>query len=161
MKFFQTLAFSATLALSALAVTPSIVYPAPGAVIMPGASFNFKYQSIADYGTSSYNYTVWLYTTPPADFAPLNNYASGYFFGRFAEPNYPGNPSPQNRAPKQLTMPNFAKLGGGFGAGSQVEDATFYLTVLEEYATQQGSVGYKISLVYNEVRYNVTGAGQE
>ncbi|TFK35237.1 hypothetical protein BDQ12DRAFT_668732 [Crucibulum laeve] len=161
MKFFQTLAFSATFSLSVLAATPSIVYPAPGSVIMPGASFDFKYQSIADYGISSYNFTVWLYTTPPADFAPLKNYASGYFFGRFAEPNYPGNPSPQNPAPGQLTMPNFAKLGGGFGVGSEVENATFYLAVLEEYGTGQGSVGYNISLVYNKVRYNVTDSGQE
>ena len=57
-----------------------------------------------------------------------------------------GNPSPSNLAPKQLTMPNFDTIGRGFGTGASTQDATFYLTVLEEYATGTVSQPYSIKL---------------
>ncbi|KJA23994.1 hypothetical protein HYPSUDRAFT_136780 [Hypholoma sublateritium FD-334 SS-4] len=156
MLFFRNV-ISFLLAVSQLAFssTPTINEPANGTTINPGADFDFSYQSIADYETSSYNYTVWLYTSPPQGFSPSINYASGYYFGQYSEPNYPGNPNPPNRAPKRLNMPNFATLERGFGTGSHAHNATFYLTVLEEYATN-GSLGYRISLAYNIVSYNGT-----
>jgi len=53
-------------------------------------------------------------------------------------------------------MPNFAMLGRGFGSGAHAHNATFFLTVLEEYGNGNGSVGYRISLSYNHIRYNAT-----
>ncbi|KAJ3509528.1 hypothetical protein NLJ89_g5180 [Agrocybe chaxingu] len=156
MQLISIIAAFLTLALAALAATPSIREPADGTIVNPGTTFDFSYQSIADYGASSYNYTVWLFTSPPTTFVPFSNYAAGYYFGRYAEPNYPGNPNPRNLPPKQLTMPNFAVLEKGFGTGSNVHNATFFLTILEEYGTGDASVGYRISLVYNHIRYNVT-----
>ena len=92
MRFISTGTILAVLgsAASVFSAKPSIQAPANGTVIKPGASFDFSYQSIADYGVSSYNYTVWLFTSPPTSVAQLANFATGYYFGRFAEPNYPG-----------------------------------------------------------------------
>ena len=42
-------------------------------------------------------------------------------------------PYPTNPAPSNLTMPNFAEGQGGFGTGKTASNATFYLTVLEEW----------------------------
>ncbi|KAF8158406.1 hypothetical protein B0H34DRAFT_656242 [Crassisporium funariophilum] len=137
MQLLHTVVSSTLFIVAVLAAIPHIEVPSNGTIIKPGAAFDFQYQSIADYGTSSFNYTVWLFTSPPTSFVPVDNYATGYYFGRFAEPNYPGNPSPQNLPPKQLNMPNFATLG----SGAQADNATFYLTVMEEYAT--GVVRYK------------------
>ncbi|KAF8964344.1 hypothetical protein BDZ97DRAFT_1919035 [Flammula alnicola] len=156
MVLFHSVLLLPFFARAVISATPTINAPSNGTVIKPGATFDFSYQSIADYGTSSYNYTVWLFTSPPSEFVPLNNYAAGYYFGRYAQPNYPGNPNPPNPPPKQLTMPNFATLKKGFGSGAQAHNATFYLTVLEEYGTGTGSLGYRISLVFNRVLYNVT-----
>lgn len=64
-----------------------IVAPANGSIIAPGASFNFQYISRADYGISSYNYAVWLFTSLPTSIAPSDNFATGYFFGRFSAQN--------------------------------------------------------------------------
>ncbi|KAF4617698.1 hypothetical protein D9613_005810 [Agrocybe pediades] len=139
-----------------LAAIPTIVSPANGTAIGPGQPFNFSYQSIADYGTSSFNYTVWLFTSPPRGFFPVDNYATGFYFGRFAEPNYPGNPNPPNPAPHQLIMPDFTKVGKGFSSGATAHNATFYLAVMEEYGTSAGSVGYRMSLVFNHILYNVS-----
>lgn len=101
-------------------------------------------------------------TTTPDSFAPSANFATGHFFGRFAEPNYPGmfkrfyltdpsgfatkltsvvclfvtgNPNPSNPPPAQLVMPDFAKSPGGFGVGEEMINGTFYVVVLEEYVT--------------------------
>ncbi|KAF9533218.1 hypothetical protein CPB83DRAFT_846077 [Crepidotus variabilis] len=137
--------------------TPSIVHPANGTSINPGETFDFFYNSIADYGVSSYNYTVWLFTSPPTfPFVQVENFAFGYYFGRFAEPNYPGNPNPPNPPPAQLTMPNFATMEKGFGNGASAHNVTCFLTVLEEYATGNGSVGYRMSLSSNHISYNNT-----
>jgi len=145
-------------AICALAATPAIVHPAEGTQIAPGSAFNFTYNSIADYGTSSYNYTVWMYTSLPGSFSPSETFASGYFFGRFAQSNYPGNPNPTNPPPPQLVMPDFSLLPGGFGIGTNPSAVPVYLAVMEEYGNgdhaSQGSIGYKISLQINELVYN-------
>lgn len=68
----------------------TISSPAPGTVIAPGASFDFQYNTRADYGVSSYNYTVFLLTSLPASFSASAEVADGHFFGRYGFPNYPG-----------------------------------------------------------------------
>jgi hypothetical protein len=75
----------------AYATGPGIIAaPANGTVIAPGASFDFHYTTRADYGISSYNYTVWLFTSLPTSIAPSDSFATGYFFGRFSTENFPG-----------------------------------------------------------------------
>lgn len=79
------------LAATTLAQTAgTISAPAAGTLITPGQSFDFSYNSHADYGISSYNYTVWLTTTPPTSMAQSDTFMTGHYFGRFSEPNYPG-----------------------------------------------------------------------
>lgn len=68
-----------------------IVAPRDGAHIAPGASFKFQYDGRADYGISSFNYTVWIFTSLPEFGVSADTFATGYFFGRFSEPNYPGS----------------------------------------------------------------------
>jgi len=138
------------------ATTPAIVKPANGSFIAPNANFDFQYHSIADYGTSSFNYSVFLFTSPPRSFVPSESFATGYHFGRFAQPNYPGNPSPQNTPPSTLKMPDFSKLGRGWGAGAPATHAMFYLAVIEEYETGSPSIGFRMSLTVNEIIYNGT-----
>ncbi|KAF7298928.1 hypothetical protein MIND_00840800 [Mycena indigotica] len=133
-----------------------IVQPANGAVIAPGAAFPFEYTTMADYGVSSYNYTVYLFTSPPASFSQSPDFAEGVFLGRFAEANYPGNPAPPNPPPATLTMPDFAKSPGGFGAGASGENRKFVLLVMEEYATGEGALGLRLALAMNSVVYNGT-----
>lgn len=78
-------------AVSAIAQTAgTISAPAAGTLIAPGEAFDFSYSSHADYGISSYNYTVWLSTTPPTSMAQSDTFMTGHYFGRFSEPNYPG-----------------------------------------------------------------------
>ncbi|KAJ7366991.1 hypothetical protein DFH08DRAFT_680269 [Mycena albidolilacea] len=113
----------------------TIILPADGTVIAPGQEFPFNYDGMADFGISSYNYTVWLLTSMPTAFAPSINFAAGHYFGRFSEPNFPGNPSPKNPAPPTLTMPDFSKNPGGFGTGKTDSNGNFLLVVMEEYAT--------------------------
>ncbi|KAF5386508.1 hypothetical protein D9757_005856 [Collybiopsis confluens] len=136
---------------------PTILEPANGTVIAPGSAFNFSYFSIADYGVSAYNYTVWLFTSLPTHAAPSIQFASGYDLGKYAEPNYPGNPSPPNPPPAQLILPDFSKPLGGFGSGFSVSHATFYLAVVEEYGTGHPTApGRSISVVMNHIIYNGT-----
>ncbi|KAJ6585095.1 hypothetical protein B0H19DRAFT_927570 [Mycena capillaripes] len=132
---------------SALATTPAIIQPADGTHIAPGQTFDFEYLSIADYGTSSYNYSVYLLTSPPLALMTSQNFGTGHYFGRFAEPNYPGNPNPPNTPPSQLFMPNFSNSPGGFGTGASATNATFYLAVFEEYSN--GQVSFPISQHYD------------
>ncbi|KAF7346468.1 hypothetical protein MSAN_01874800 [Mycena sanguinolenta] len=134
----------------------TIVQPADGTVIAPGETFPFQYESVADYGISSYNFTVWLLTSMPSSFGPAINFAEGHYFGRFAEPNYPGNPSPTNPPPATLTMPDFSKNPAGFGTGSSDSNGAFALVVMEEYATGEGSVGLRFALAMNQIVYNGT-----
>ncbi|KIK56700.1 hypothetical protein GYMLUDRAFT_230090 [Collybiopsis luxurians FD-317 M1] len=139
------------------AAIPLINEPANGTAIAPGAAFDFSYFSIADYGVSAYNYTVWLLTSLPSSTAPSIHFASGYDLGKYAEPNYPGNPSPSNPPPAQLIMPDFSKPLGGFGSGFSVSDAIFYLAVVEEYGVSNPTgPGRSISVVMNSIIYNST-----
>lgn len=140
----------------AYATTGTILAPANGTNIAPGASFSFQYSSRADYGISSYNYTVWLLTSLPTTFMPTDTFATGYFFGRFSAPNYPGNPYPKNPAPSQLIMPDFSNNPGGTGGGASAINAHYYITVLEEYATGQATAGFRIGLAVNQITYNAT-----
>jgi hypothetical protein len=87
-----TLLCTAALAVAAPArrTDHGIVSPTSGSVIAPGETFDFEYNTMGDYGISSYNVTVWLVTDAPTSFAPSVNFANGHFFGRFSFPNYPG-----------------------------------------------------------------------
>ncbi|KAK7056897.1 hypothetical protein VNI00_002615 [Paramarasmius palmivorus] len=138
------------------AIDPAIISPANGTHIAPGTSFDFEYQIMAERGLSSYNYHVWLFTQKPSEFSPSLNWAGGYYFGMFANPNFPGNPSPKNPPPAQLTMPDFSQNPGGWGSGGFVSDATFYLAVMEEYSNGDPFVGRRLSMVMNEIVYNAT-----
>ncbi|KAJ6605689.1 hypothetical protein B0H10DRAFT_2311611 [Mycena sp. CBHHK59/15] len=131
---------------SVSASTPVIINPAKGSVIAPNTFFNFNYHSIADYGTSSYNFTVWLFTSPPRFFEPSENFATGYHLGRFSQPNFPGNMHPHNLPPTRFQMPDFSKLGGGYGVGSPASHATFYFAVIEEYGDGAVSVYFSWSV---------------
>lgn len=75
----------------------TIEAPALGTVVPPGANFTFSYFPHADYGISSFAYDVWLLAAPngssPADGNQISLTTpgvSGYHFGRFDYPNYPG-----------------------------------------------------------------------
>ncbi|KAK7048465.1 hypothetical protein R3P38DRAFT_3174720 [Favolaschia claudopus] len=134
----------------------TIVLPPDGAVIAPGEEFAFEYDCMADFGISSYNFTVWLVTSFPKSMSPSNNFAEGHYFGRFGQPNYPGNPSPKNPPPATLTMPDFSKNPGGFGTGAVDSDGQFALIVMEEYATGEASIGSRFTLAVNRIVYNGT-----
>lgn len=54
-------------------------------------------------------------------------------------------------------MPNFAIPDGGYGAGAQAHDATFFLTVMEEYGT--GDVGADLCLIPFIGAETLTGIG--
>ncbi|KAJ6477329.1 hypothetical protein C8R47DRAFT_1140023 [Mycena vitilis] len=136
----------------------TIIAPADGTVIAPGETFAFEYSTMADYGVTSYNYTVFLLTSVPTTFAQSVDFAQGHYFGRFAEPNYPGNPSPKNVAPTTLTMPDFSKSEGGFGTGAVDSNGDFALVVMEEYGNGDGSVGSRLALAINGIKYNATSS---
>jgi hypothetical protein len=71
----------------------TITAPPPGTAVAPGANFTFAYTPHADYGISSFAYHVWLLTAPDTNAAAsimAPNSATGYYFGRFDYPNYPG-----------------------------------------------------------------------
>ncbi|KAF5369269.1 hypothetical protein D9758_002787 [Tetrapyrgos nigripes] len=123
----------------------------------------FKYQSIADYATSSYQYTVILFTKDPRNLQITNSldFATGYSFGQFDVQNYPAIPSARHPAPDYLQMPDFSKPLGGWGSGANVFDATFYLVVMEEYGTGEPSIGRRVSVVINEIIYNATDAAKD
>ncbi|KAF8975692.1 hypothetical protein BDQ17DRAFT_243423, partial [Cyathus striatus] len=57
----------------------------------------------------------------PQELKSVQDWTSGYFFGRFGHANFTGNPNPPNPAPKEFVMPDFSKLGGGFGQGRDVK----------------------------------------
>ncbi|KAH7921322.1 hypothetical protein BV22DRAFT_1072503 [Leucogyrophana mollusca] len=138
----------------------TITSPAIGTAIAPGAAFDFSYNTRADYGISSYNFTVWLWTGMPTAMSS-QQFATGHYFGRFAEENYPGasrNPNPQNPVPSQLVMPNLADALGGFGAGASASDVEMYLVVIEEWASGQGSLGVRFSQTSNTIIYNATSS---
>jgi hypothetical protein len=72
----------------------TIILPTEGTIIGPGEVFDFEYNGMADFGISSYNFTVWLLTAMPTSVAPSINFAQGHYFGRFSLPNFPGEFEP-------------------------------------------------------------------
>lgn len=70
--------------------TSGFISPTAGTIVAPGGQFDFKWDTMADYGLSSYNFTVFLFTQAPTSMAPSEFFGSGYYLGRFSEPNYPG-----------------------------------------------------------------------
>lgn len=140
----------------------AITAPTPGTAVQPGEAFSFSYMPHADYGISSFAYHVWLFTGPASSDAAgalaalAAGDASGYYFGRFDYPNYPGEfwmymrrslvngfggitavPYAKNPAPAQLTMPDFATSPGGFAAGATGSNVNMQLVVIEEWGTGQ------------------------
>lgn len=140
--------------------------PLAGTAVLPGANFTFTYNPHADYGLSSFAFHVWLLTgeDPDEDFGNsftslITSNPSGYYFGRFDYPNYPGEihmcylsdsltqrsvvtavPYAKNPPPPQLTMPDFSKSPGGFASGSAASNLTMRLVVIEEWGNSQVSV---------------------
>ncbi|KAK0212168.1 hypothetical protein DFS33DRAFT_1249554 [Desarmillaria ectypa] len=134
-----------------------ITAPASGTIIMPGESFSFSYDAMADYSISTYNYTVLLFTKLPSSLFSTTEWSSGHYFGRFDYPNYPAVPHSTHPAPANLTMPDFSQRpGAGWGGGANVTNATVYLLVLEEWLTGSNNFGLTMSLAINELIYNGT-----
>ncbi|EPT05094.1 hypothetical protein FOMPIDRAFT_1021467 [Fomitopsis schrenkii] len=161
MKFTTLLTSILAFATCACATGPSTInQPAAWTAIEPGAVFNFSYSAIGDYCQSSYGYAVYLVTEPAVSMAPSQEFMCGYYFGRYDTPNYPAVPYPTNPAPPNFTMPNFADSQGGFGTGKSASNATFYLTVMEEWDDCGGALGRKIAVVNTPIVYNATQSYQ-
>ncbi|EGN98287.1 hypothetical protein SERLA73DRAFT_109679 [Serpula lacrymans var. lacrymans S7.3] len=133
--FFTSIASNAAVVRDTPAGT--ISSPADDTTIAPGASFDFHYNTRADYGVSSYNFTVWLWSNVSLTMASPGQLATGHYFGRFSEENYPGTNNP---VPAQLVMPDLAISPGGFGAGANGTNAIFYIVVIEEWASGEVSL---------------------
>ncbi|KAJ6563541.1 hypothetical protein B0H10DRAFT_2239378 [Mycena sp. CBHHK59/15] len=122
----------------------------------PGAAFDFRYNTMADYGVTSYNYSVWLLTSMPTTFAQSTDFAEGHSSGALQSQTTLvcvsvvslilmaefriRQPVTQNPAPAQLIMPDFSKNP----------------VVMEEYANGSGSVGSRLALAVNSIVYNGT-----
>ncbi|PBK97586.1 hypothetical protein ARMGADRAFT_1162439 [Armillaria gallica] len=153
-KILYTLLFSVVVCVA----HPSIVQPHNGTRIDPGQQFDFEYKSIAEYGISAYNFTVWLFTSRPTSFFDA---AEKSLLGRTwvvirCAIILVRNDYPHNLPPPYLTMPNFKDLPVGFGVGESCENKKVYLVVIEEYATGEASVGLRMSLSMNHIIYNAT-----
>ncbi|KAJ6585090.1 hypothetical protein B0H19DRAFT_410277 [Mycena capillaripes] len=138
------------------ALKPVIVSPAKGSIIAPNTDFDFSYRSMAEYSVSSYNFTCWLFTSPPRFFEPTESFAMGYHLGRYSLSNYPANRYPHNPPPSTFRMPDFSTLGPGWGVGSNASHAKIYFAVIEEYGNGKPSLGYRMSLSFNEIVYNAS-----
>ncbi|KZT18432.1 hypothetical protein NEOLEDRAFT_168511 [Neolentinus lepideus HHB14362 ss-1] len=134
----------------------TIVSPSAGDSIAPGQAFDFQYNTMADYGSSSYNFTVFLVTAPAKSMVPSTEFMQGHYFGRFQEANYPAVPYATNPPPSQLIMPDLDQSPGGWGIGSSASNATFYIAVLEEWGSGEGALGAKMSLAVTQIIYNAT-----
>ena len=79
---------------TALAQDPgSILFPTPNQTIAPGSNFTFTYFGRADYGVSSYAYSVWLLNSDVVNTSVpsvADLFTEGWYFGRFDYANYPG-----------------------------------------------------------------------
>lgn len=95
------LTFLPYISLSALAlvlprqdVKGTISSPAAGTAIAPGSNFTFTYHPRADYGVSTYWYHVFLLDEAATKTSlgpfPMDIFSTGYYFGRYDYPNYPG-----------------------------------------------------------------------
>ncbi|KAK7681587.1 hypothetical protein QCA50_015320 [Cerrena zonata] len=139
---------------------PAINLPTAGTHIAPGANFSFSYNSLGDYGRSSYAYHVWLLADDAMGKAitPTTLFTNGYFFGRFDFANYPAVPYPKNPAPDHLTMPDFSQPEGGFGAGKAATNYQFQLVVIEEWDDGAGAVGRNLAISNTPIIYNATSS---
>ena len=75
-------------------VKGTISVPAAGTAIAPGSNFTFQYTPRADYGVSTFYYHVFLLdeaaTVDGSEPTPIDVFSTGYYFGRYDYPNYPG-----------------------------------------------------------------------
>ncbi|KAF7365108.1 hypothetical protein MVEN_00382100 [Mycena venus] len=146
------------------AASPSIVFPANDSVIAPNEHFKFHYQSIADSGVSSYNFTCWLFTSPPRQILrAVKHVCYGLSPGPILAVELPcrfklatANKSPHNPPPATFKMPDFSKMGAGWGVGSHATHAKIFFAVVEEWGDGEPSLGYRMSLSVNEIMYNGT-----
>ena len=70
-----------------------IIAPPAGAAVAPGSNFTFQYHPRADYGVSTFWYHVFLLdeaATQKPTTNPIDVISTGYYFGRYDYPNYPG-----------------------------------------------------------------------
>ena len=88
MRFLSTLCAVSSLlgAVQAVDSKGTITNPLNGTHIAPGESFEFTYNTRNDACLSSYNYTVWLLTSPPSTLSTLST--TGVFLGRFSDRTY-------------------------------------------------------------------------
>ncbi|KAK0201873.1 hypothetical protein DFS33DRAFT_1028907 [Desarmillaria ectypa] len=139
------------------AIKGEITYPINGTVIMPGKAFDFKYDGMADYSVSGYNYSVWLFTSLPQSFSPSESFGAGHYFGRYDYANYPGVPYANHKAPAQLITPDLSARLGGFGTGKSASNALVYLAVIEEWASGS-TFGFQMNLAMTQLIYNGTSS---
>ncbi|KAK0464508.1 uncharacterized protein EV420DRAFT_1475962 [Desarmillaria tabescens] len=146
------LVLSTTLSLpvSVSAGNGEITSPTNGTVVMPGESFDFKYDGMADYSVSGYNYSV----CPSHPLSPL---APGTTLDDTDYANYPGVPYANHPAPAQLVMPNLSARLGGFGTGKSASNALVYLAVIEEWASGS-TFGFQMNLAMTQLIYNGTSS---
>jgi hypothetical protein len=61
----------------------TIVAPANGTAVMPGQMVPFTYVSMAEYSVTSYNLSIWLYTSDPR-VGLFNGTTTGVFLGTWS-----------------------------------------------------------------------------
>lgn len=90
MHFLSALFAVASLFGAVQADTPRgvIASPVDGTHIAPGESFPFTYNIRIGQCALSYNYTVWLFTSPPETF--MTSTTTGVFLGRFSAASFDG-----------------------------------------------------------------------
>ncbi|CCM05548.1 uncharacterized protein FIBRA_07775 [Fibroporia radiculosa] len=135
----------------------SIVAPSGNASIVPGAIFDFDFDSI-NYCESGYEpITVWLLEQEPTDADVTSDgvFPNGtylYNFGEWLIPNF-GLPAEQTPPPppSTLTMPDFSTAAFG---GLIFSNATLYLAVIETYMDCPGYVAKEYGLSSTPIIYN-------
>ncbi len=70
----------------------TILVPTSGTAIEPAGNFTFTYSPRADYGVSTFAYHVFLLdaAATTTTLSAVDVFSTGYYFGRFDYPNYPG-----------------------------------------------------------------------
>ncbi|KZT07354.1 uncharacterized protein LAESUDRAFT_713795 [Laetiporus sulphureus 93-53] len=156
--------------------TGTIVNPAVGTAIDPGASFAFNY-STNNWCHQGYSlFTVWLTPGPDAptyaDVTSTNGNAGDsvgileegtylYDFGEFVVNNFrrladlaieAGElPPTSTPPPAALTMPNLLELNG-----TSYSNATFYIAVVDTFQDCPPSVPIELGLTSHSIVYNAT-----
>lgn len=158
MHILKTLAASLAIALPGVLARGHIRTPEEGTKVAPGSWVPFYYESMGEYSVTSYNFTVWLYTSDPRE-GLFTGEATGVSVGTWSYSSstntQPAHPPP----PAQIYIPDFSKGPGGFAGGKNASDAPLWLSVFEEYGT--GWVfGSKIAYTSNQLVYNSTQSGE-